>query len=77
MFERRILDLEEKPSVLHDSGFDALNVRNALTQAQKDLIESSRVLFAQVLDDVGKVVSRARESFAWTRLWLAAGCVGG
>ena len=54
--ERRILDLQPQPTVRHGMDRNALNSRHAPPQSSEDSVKPLGVPFAQILDDVGKIV---------------------
>ena len=76
MLERGILDLQEKASVRHNFGEDALHLWHTLPKGEEYLLKALGMLFAQVLNDVSEVVPRPREAFARPGFRLTACCFG-
>ena len=77
LLERRILELQQQPSIRHRFGIDPLQPRNALAQHGEDRFQPFGVLLLEVLDDVGQVVAALVQALLRPGFRLGAGLVDG
>lgn len=55
--ERRILDLKQKPAVLHGFRFYILQAGHPGRKGFQDVIKLIRFLFLEILNDIGKIIA--------------------
>src|SRR5713226_10659864 len=77
LVKRCILDLQQKSAIRDGLGQHSFEARHSLAKDRENFIQSFRVLFLQLLNDVRQVVSSLRQPLLWTGFWLATCVVDG